>query len=116
MKVKLMVNSRSHGPSSLIALAHITPLFSYVIEHPTGLPRSGTNQGKEIFSRSGKSQGVREILNSCKSVIRNINFRTLLCKVSSWMVSENWYVVSEKSGECQGIFSILVSGNPDPNL
>ena len=39
----------------------------------------------------------------------------LLPKVSSWVGSENWFVVSEKSGKCQ-ILSIPVSGNPVEKL
>ena len=36
----------------------------------------------------------------------------LLLKVSSWVISENWFLVGEKSGKCLGIFFIPVSGNP----
>ena len=40
------------------------------------------------------------------------SFLALLPKDLPWMVSENWFLVSEKSGKCQGIFSIQMSGNP----
>ena len=50
--------------------------------------------------------------NPAKELISVASLLALLRKDFPGMVSENWSLVSEKLGKCQGIFSITMSGNP----
>ena len=77
-----------------------------------------------------KSQGILRlssylVLERDSSVVKVFSFQKILQRFSfllsllpndlPWMVSENWSLVSEKSGKCQGIFSIPMGGNPNPS-
>ena len=58
------------------------------------------------------SEGVFGSKNPAKELISVASLLVLLPKDLPWMVSENWSLVSEKSGKCQETFSFLMSGNP----
>ena len=120
------------GYTSDFLLAMVMRLTRWI---SAGLPRSGKSQGiayqvREFLNSTWKSVKSQRILRLSSylglerdsSVVKVFSFQkilqrfsfllSLLLKDLPWMVSENWSLVSEKSGKCQGIFSIPMGANP----
>lgn len=81
-------------------------LLQYIL---TGFPRSGKIRGKSTFffqvgEKSGSFTFAGRKVEEEDSLL--VKYWSLLCKVLSWVVSENLFVVGE-------FFFIPVSDNPD---